>query len=68
MINARSRLNSLVAHFLPTPSSPGLAQHQHHNNFHSLSPTLFLPRAALIEPNVGISASMMNHLTETLAG
>lgn len=60
MTNARSRLASLVAQFLPAPSSPGPAQYQDHNyNFHSLSPTLFLPRAAAIEPN----AEAIYHLT-----
>lgn len=69
MTNARSRLASLVAQFLPAPSSPGPAQYQDHNyNFHSLSPTLFLPRAAAIEPNVRFYAYMISDFTEKYTG
>lgn len=70
MTGARSRLASLVAqfHFLPAPSAPGPPQRHDHNNFHSLSPTLFLPRAAAIEPNVRFRAYMICDFTERLAG
>ena len=51
MSGPRLRLTGLAAHFLPTPNSQATAfEHQH--NIHTLSPTLFLPRAAAIEPEV----------------
>ena len=68
MTNARSRLASLVAQFLPAASSPGPTQYQDRNNFHTLSPTLFLPRAAAIEPNVRFYAQVMSNFTERYAG
>lgn len=51
-----SRLQKLAAHFLPssTPSAP-----RHKDNFHSLSPTSFLPRAAAVEPD----AEAIHHIT-----
>ena len=51
MSGAQSRLSKLASHFLG--SSP-TSDFQHRYNIHSLSPTFFLPRAAAIEPNVGI--------------
>lgn len=70
MPSARSRLASLVGQFLPAPSSPTPAQYQVQDryNFHSLSPTLFLPRAAAIEPDVRFRAYMIRDFTERLAG
>lgn len=55
MSAAKSRLSSLLGHFVPAqskgPTAPS-AQCQHSVNFHTLSPTTFLPRAAAIEPEV----------------
>lgn len=53
--SARSRLSKLAAHFIPSSSSPTVAdspESTHRYNFHTLSPTFFLPRAAAIEPHV----------------
>ncbi|KAL8742883.1 MAG: hypothetical protein Q9190_004705 [Brigantiaea leucoxantha] len=47
MSGAQSRLSKLASQLLPSPA----ADFQHHYNFHSLSPTSFLPRAAAIEPD-----------------
>lgn len=44
MSGAVSRLSGLLGHFVP-----GAEQRV---NFHTLSPTFFLPRAAAIEPEV----------------
>jgi acyl-CoA synthetase (AMP-forming)/AMP-acid ligase II len=52
MSGASSRLQKFAAHFLPS-SSPTK------NNFHTLSPTSFLPRAAEIEPE----AEAIYHIT-----
>jgi acyl-CoA synthetase (AMP-forming)/AMP-acid ligase II len=49
------RLKTLAGHFLA--SSP--SEYKHRHNFHSLSPTFFLPRAAAIEPD----AEAVVHLT-----
>ncbi|KAL8842295.1 MAG: hypothetical protein Q9176_002684 [Flavoplaca citrina] len=58
MSGPRSRLRGLAAHFLPTPNSQATVfEHQH--NIHTLSPTLFLPRAAAIEPE----AEAIYHVT-----
>lgn len=67
MSTAKSRLSTLLGHFLPSSASPqtpgsgasidSLQIGTHINgtsswfNFHTLSPTFFLPRAAAIEPN-----------------
>ncbi|KAL8827273.1 MAG: hypothetical protein Q9191_003290 [Dirinaria sp. TL-2023a] len=48
MSGPQSRLSKLAAHLLPSTAVP---DHQHRVNFHTLSPTLFLPRAAAIEPD-----------------
>lgn len=57
MSGAQSRLSKLAAHFLPassspTPPDPPNPEYKHHYNYHTLSPTFFLPRAAAIEPDV----------------
>ena len=51
MSGPRSRISKLAAHFLPTPTLQATGSEQGHN-VHTLSPTLFLPRAAAIEPEV----------------
>jgi acyl-CoA synthetase (AMP-forming)/AMP-acid ligase II len=59
MVGAKDRLKQLASHFTsanpvpgPPPIHPGDSHEYHHrNNFHTLSPTFFLPRAAQIEPN-----------------
>jgi len=57
MATSKSRLNQLVSHFLtssstPTPpEAPTGSSFTHRHNFHTLSPTNFLPRAAAIEPD-----------------
>lgn len=61
---AKSRLANLVAHFVPSSSSPTVASapadtYEHRHNFHTLSPTNFLPRAAAIEPE----AEAIYHIT-----
>ncbi|MCJ1478316.1 Acyl-CoA synthetase member 3, mitochondrial [Lambiella insularis] len=50
MSGAYSRLSKLTAHFLPT-ASQSVDSYEHRLNIHTLSPTLFLPRAAAIEPD-----------------
>ncbi|KAL6713351.1 hypothetical protein ACLMJK_008816 [Lecanora helva] len=56
MSGAQSRLSKLASHFLAsTPDS----EFHHRYNIHTLSPTLFLPRAAAIEPN----AAAIYHVT-----
>jgi hypothetical protein len=49
MSGAKSRLSGLLGHFV----SGGAENHR--LNFHTLSPTYFLPRAAAIEPEVRFS-------------
>jgi acyl-CoA synthetase (AMP-forming)/AMP-acid ligase II len=59
MVGAKDRLKQLASHFTsanpvpgPAPIHPGDSHEYHHrHNFHTLSPTFFLPRAALIEPD-----------------
>lgn len=58
MTSAMKRLGDLAAHFVPSSSSPTVAdnskmkeEYQHSNHIHQLSPTFFLPRAAAIEPD-----------------
>ncbi|KAI9773964.1 MAG: Acyl-CoA synthetase member 3, mitochondrial [Geoglossum umbratile] len=59
MSGPQSRLSKLAAHILPTsPTTPG-SEYNHRHNFHSLSPTFFLPRAAVIEPD----AEAIYHIT-----
>lgn len=48
MSSALRRLSSFVAQLNSTSSSP--ESYAHRNNIHQLSPTVFLPRAAAIEP------------------
>lgn len=48
MSGALSRLSSLARHILPLPKDETF-EHRHH--IHQLSPTIFLPRAAAIEPD-----------------
>ena len=60
MSSAFKRLSSLAAHFSPSSSSPTVpsapapasdsSSYNHRHNIHQLSPTVFLPRAAAIEP------------------
>ncbi|KAF2668853.1 putative AMP-binding domain protein [Microthyrium microscopicum] len=57
MSSAFGRLSKLLNHFAPSSSSPTVSdlsypftECNHHHNFHTLSPTYFLPRAAAIEP------------------
>ncbi|KAK4934447.1 hypothetical protein LTR66_015603 [Elasticomyces elasticus] len=65
MSGALKRLSNLAAHFVsssssPTvPDSPNGAEFVHHYHKHQLSPTLFLPRAAAIEPD----AEAIYHVT-----
>ena len=49
-----SRLSKLASQILPPSPSidNSVSSYQHRHNIHSLSPTLFLPRAAAIEPDV----------------
>ncbi|KAL8968441.1 MAG: hypothetical protein Q9183_002457 [Haloplaca sp. 2 TL-2023] len=55
MSGPRSRISKIASHFL-TPSNQDF---EHHHNFHTLSPTQFLPRAAAIEPE----AEAIYHVT-----
>jgi acyl-CoA synthetase (AMP-forming)/AMP-acid ligase II len=57
MSGATSRLQKLAAHFLPSSDNPPTFIHRH--NIHTLSPTFFLERAALIEPD----AEAIYHVT-----
>lgn len=58
MMNARDRLKQLASHFTsanPVPGPPTIQpgdshEYHHRHNFHTLSPTSFLWRAAQIEP------------------
>jgi acyl-CoA synthetase (AMP-forming)/AMP-acid ligase II len=67
MSSAFKRLSSLAAHFSPSsssptvPSAPAPAPEDSYNrhNIHQLSPTVFLPRAAAIEPD----ATAIYHVT-----
>lgn len=56
MSTALNRLSKLLSHFAPSSASPTVpdvtAELDHKLNFHTLSPTYFLPRAAAIEPDV----------------
>ncbi|PMD20353.1 2-succinylbenzoate-CoA ligase [Hyaloscypha hepaticicola] len=57
-----SRLQALTSHFLPSSSSPTVAdnsKYKHNHHIHTLSPTAFLPRAADIEPD----AEAIVHIT-----
>lgn len=54
-----ARLRQLLDHFLPSAvlptvadPTPATAEYSHNHNYHTLSPTYFLPRAAAIEPKV----------------
>jgi len=49
MSGAKSRLQRFAAHFIPGQAAE---EYSHRHNFHTLSPTQFLPRAAEIEPDV----------------
>ncbi|MCJ1337863.1 hypothetical protein MMC09_003147 [Bachmanniomyces sp. S44760] len=58
----KSRLSQLVSHFLPYPSNSipqSSSSLNQASNFHTLSPTFFLPRAAAIEPD----AEAIYHVT-----
>lgn len=55
MSGAKNRLSGILGHFLPSQSGAPdstAAGFNHHFNYHTLSPTFFLPRAAAIEPEV----------------
>lgn len=52
MSDAKSRLSGLLGHFVGSQPVPKI-------NFHTLSPTFFLPRTAAIEPEVSIPLSML---------
>lgn len=67
MSGAKQRLQNLAAHFFPSSASSSVKggstssnvaannntqDYSRRSNFHTLSPTNFLPRAAAIEPNV----------------
>ncbi|KAE8352030.1 hypothetical protein BDV28DRAFT_135902 [Aspergillus coremiiformis] len=54
MSGAKSRLSGLLGHFVPQGGAT-----EHGVNFHTLSPTFFLPRAAAIEPE----AEAIHHIT-----
>lgn len=60
MSSALRRLTSLAAHF-SSPTTPQPYEHKH--NIHQLSPTVFLPRAAAIEPE----ACAIYHVTANKA-
>ncbi|KAL9102824.1 MAG: hypothetical protein Q9163_002073 [Psora crenata] len=57
MSGAQSRLSKLASHFLPSISASSDYKHRH--NIHTLSPTIFLPRAAAVEPD----AEAIYHIT-----
>lgn len=61
---AQSRLSNLLSHFAPSSASPTVADNskefEHRFNFHSLSPTYWLPRAAAIEPEVCLPLSRID--------
>lgn len=55
MSTAKNRLSNIASHLItPTHAevAPQPAEFEHRLNYHTLSPTFFLPRAASIEPNV----------------
>jgi acyl-CoA synthetase (AMP-forming)/AMP-acid ligase II len=56
MAGATSRLQKIVAHFLPSDNG---STFNHGHNYHTLSPTFFLQRAAEIEPD----AEAIYHVT-----
>lgn len=58
---ATSRLSSILSHIIPSskPTTSTTASSSHGLNFHTLSPTAFLPRAAAIEPH----APAIYHIT-----
>lgn len=55
MSDAKSRLSGLLGHFVGVPQ----AQVDQRPNFHTLSPTFFLPRAAAIEPEVNYTIELL---------
>ncbi|GME27980.1 SNF2-related protein [Neofusicoccum parvum] len=75
MDSAKLRLQNLAAHFFPSSATSSVKgstsgdasntnnkdaqEYSHRYNFHTLSPTSFLPRAAAIEPN----AEAIYHVT-----
>lgn len=58
MASTKARLSALLGHLRQSSSSEDAGQFVHSFNRHSLSPTFFLHRAALIEPNVGCSLDL----------
>lgn len=66
MSTAKNRLSGILGHLLPSsqsgaPDSTAGAEYNHRFNYHTLSPTFFLPRAAAIEPE----AEAIYHVTTT---
>lgn len=51
MSSVKTRLSGLLGH-LATPEAKDASPQVHRINYHTLSPTFFLPRAAAIEPDV----------------
>jgi long-subunit acyl-CoA synthetase (AMP-forming) len=58
MSSVKTRLSGLLGH-LASPEAKDHPAPQHHINYHTLSPTFFLPRAAAIEPD----AEAIYHVT-----
>lgn len=52
MSGVKSRLSGLLSHLTPSSAQTPF---EHRFNNHTLSPTFFLPRAAAVEPEVGLS-------------
>jgi len=72
MSSPTSRLNKILNHFLPSSASPTAAdlsktEYAPKLNFHTLSPTYFLPRAAAIEPEVQLYPGIATRFPTTTA-
>jgi hypothetical protein len=57
MSSVKTRLSGLLGH-LASPEAKDHPAPQHRINYHTLSPTFFLPRAAAIEPDVRLFFSL----------
>ena len=64
MSGVQSRLSKLASQFLPSATATS-AEYQHRPNIHTLSPTIFLPRAAAVEPDVQYSFSIADLVKPT---